>query len=335
MALPPGKIPIGILKEIVFKNLGARRDEVIVGPSAGIDCAVIDVGSKSLIVSMDPITGALEIIGYLAVNVNANDIATFGCKPSFLVSCILLPEKADKKTAEIISSQMNSAAKDLGIAIVGGHCETTPGLAHPIVVGCMMGITEKGKYVTAGGAKAGDKLLLTKSAGIEGTAILASDREKQLRKSLNTQELTRAKSFYTWISVVKDAMTAFRTGAVHAMHDPTEGGIAGAIHEMADASELGVKVLEEKIRVQPETMKICKFYQIDPLQLIASGSLLIAAKPDSADKITRALAMEAIPTETIGEFTPSPQDRKITRKNGKTENLERPTTDHLWQALAQ
>ena len=335
MALPPGKIPIGILKEIVFKNLGARRDEVIVGPSAGIDCAVIDVGSKSLIVSMDPITGALEIIGYLAVNVNANDIATFGCKPSFLVSCILLPEKADKKTAEIISSQMNSAAKDLGIAIVGGHCETTPGLAHPIVVGCMMGITEKGKYVTAGGAKAGDKLLLTKSAGIEGTAILASDREKQLRKSLSTQELTRAKSFYTWISVVKDAMTAFRTGAVHAMHDPTEGGIAGAIHEMADASELGVKVLEEKILVQPETMKICKFYQIDPLQLIASGSLLIAAKPDSADKITRALAKEAIPTETIGEFTPSPQDRKITRKNGKTENLERPTKDHLWQALAQ
>jgi len=335
MALPPGKIPIDILKEIVFKNLGVKRDEVIVGPSPGIDCAVIDVGSKSLIVSMDPITGALETIGYLAVNVNANDIATFGCKPSFLVSCILLPEKADKKTAEIISSQMNEAAKDLGIAIVGGHCETTPGLAHPVVVGCMMGITEKGKYVTAGGAKAGDKLMLTKSAGIEGTAILASDREKQLRKSLSTQELTRAKSFYTWISVVKEAIIAFRTGAVHAMHDPTEGGIAGAIHEMADASELGVMVLEEKIRVQPETMKICKFYQIDPFQLIASGSLLIAAEPESADKITRALAKEAIPTEIIGEFTPSPQDRRITRKNGKTESLERPTTDHLWQALAQ
>ena len=335
MALPPGKIPIDILKEIVFKNLGVKRDEVIVGPSPGIDCAVIDVGSKSLIVSMDPITGALETIGYLAVNVNANDIATFGCKPSFLVSCILLPEKADKKTAEIISSQMNEAAKDLGIAIVGGHCETTPGLAHPVVVGCMMGITEKGKYVTAGGAKAGDKLMLTKSAGIEGTAILASDREKQLRKSLSTQELTRAKSFYKWISVVKEAIIAFRTGAVHAMHDPTEGGIAGAIHEMADASELGVMVLEEKIRVQPETMKICKFYQIDPFQLIASGSLLIAAEPESADKITRALAKEAIPIEIIGEFTPSPQDRRITRKNGKTESLERPTTDHLWQALAQ
>jgi hydrogenase maturation factor len=94
-------------------------------------------------------------------------------------------------------------------------------------------------------------------------------------------------------------------------------------------------VLEEKIRVQPETMKICKFYQIDPLQLIASGSLLIAAKPDSTDKITKALTKEGIPSEIIGEFTPSHRDRKITRKNGKTESLARPATDHLWQALAQ
>jgi hydrogenase expression/formation protein HypE len=335
MKLPPGKIPIDVLKEVVFRNLGAERKEVVLGPSAGIDGAVIEVESKSIVVSTDPITGALERIGWLAVNVNANDVATFGVEPMFFLSCILLPERAERRSVETISVQMNEAARNLGIAIIGGHCETTPGLRNPIVVGCMMGVAEKGKYVTAGGAKAGDKLLLTKSAGIEGTAILASDRERQLRKSLSTQELTRARSFYTWISVVKDAMTAFRTGTVHAMHDPTEGGIAGAIHEMADASELGVRVLEEKIRVQPETMKICKFYQIDPFQLIASGSLLIAAKPDSADKITRALAKEAIPTEIIGEFTPSPQDRRITRKNGKTESLERPTTDHIWQALAQ
>jgi hydrogenase maturation factor len=335
MKLPPGKIPIDVLKEVVFRNLGAERKEVVLGPSAGIDGAVIEVESKSIVVSTDPITGALERIGWLAVNVNANDVATFGVEPMFFLSCILLPERAERRSVETISVQMNEAARNLGIAIIGGHCETTPGLRNPIVVGCMMGVAEKGKYVTAGGAKAGDKLLLTKSAGIEGTAILASDRERQLRKSLSTQELTRARSLYTWISVVKDAMTAFRTGTVHAMHDPTEGGIAGAIHEMADASELGVRVLEEKIRVQPETMKICKFYQIDPFQLIASGSLLIAAKPDSADKITRALAKEAIPTEIIGEFTPSPQDRRITRKNGKTESLERPTTDHIWQALAQ
>jgi hydrogenase maturation factor len=198
-----------------------------------------------------------------------------------------------------------------------------------------MGITERGKYVTAGGAKAGDKLILTKSAGIEGTAILASDREKQLRKSLSPQELTSAKNFYTWISVVKDAIIAFRTGEVHAMHDPTEGGVAGAIHEMADASKLGVHIFEERIRVKPETLKICEFFKIDPLRLIASGSLLIAVKPSSANRITEALAKKSIPSEIIGEFTPSLHDRTITRKTGRTEDLKRPTTDHLWQALAQ
>lgn len=135
MKLPPGKIPIDILKQVVFKNLGAEHREVILGPSAGIDGAVIDVGDKSIVVSTDPITGATERIGWLAVNVNANDIATFGCEPAFLLSCILLPENSDEAIVKTISTQMNRAATDLRIAIVGGHCETTPGLKNPIVVG--------------------------------------------------------------------------------------------------------------------------------------------------------------------------------------------------------
>src|SRR3989337_349999 len=241
MPLPPGKIPIDILKEVVFKNLGAERQEVIVGPTAGIDGAVLDVGNKSLIVSMDPITGAVERIGWSAVNVNANDIATFGVEPVFLFSCIMLPENSDKKTVEVICTQMDEAARELGIAIVGGHCESTPGLANPIVAGCVMGLTKKGLYVTAAGAKPGDKLILTKSAGIEGTAILASDREAELKKTLNAATLRKAKNFYSQISVVKDALTAYKTGGVHAMHDPTEGGVVGAIHEIADASGLGVQ----------------------------------------------------------------------------------------------
>ena len=335
MALPTGKIPIDILREIIFKNLGAKRKEVLLGPSAGIDGAILEVGEKSIIVSMDPITGALETLGWLAVNVNANDIATFGCDPLFLVSCILLPEKAEEKTIRIISAQMNEAARALNIAIVGGHCETTPALTSPIVIGCAIGITEKGKYVTAAGAKSGDSLILTKNVAIEGTAILASDREALLKKFLNTKVLKNAKEFYKQISIVKDATTAFKTGGVHAMHDSTEGGVAGAIHEMADASNLGFHICEERIRVKPETQKICEFFSIDPLRLIASGSLLIAAKPNSTDQIKEALAKEEVPSEVIGEFTPSPQDRTIIRKSGKIESLERPITDHLWKALAR
>jgi hydrogenase expression/formation protein HypE len=333
MELPPGKIPVDLLKEVVFKNLGFRRDEVVLGPSAGIDGTVINIGSKFLIASMDPITGATERIGWLAVNINANDVATFGVEPAFFLSCILLPENAHEKIVETISVQMSRAARELRIAIVGGHCETTPGLENPIVVGCMIGITEKGKYVTAGGAKPNDKLILTKSAAIEGTAILASDREKQLKKTLSATTIKSAKQFYRQISVVKDAITAFETGGVHAMHDPTEGGITGAVHEMADASNLGVRVFREKIRVEPETARICDFYRIDPLQLIASGSLLIAAEPAFAEEIIETLRKNMIHAETIGEFLPSPEKRLIIRESGKAGVLVRPVADQLWQAL--
>ena len=333
MRLPPGKIPVDILKEVVFKNLGAERKEVIVGPSAGIDGAVLDLGDKSLIVSMDPITGAVERIGWLAVNVNANDVATFGVEPAFLFSCILLPENADRKLVETISAQMNAAAKDLGIAIVGGHCESTPGLTNPIVVGCTMGLTERGRYVTAGGAKPRDKLILTKSAGIEGTAILATDREPELKKAMRVTVLQNAKNFYNQISVVKDALTACKTGGVHAMHDPTEGGVAGGIHEIADASNLGVKVFEEAIPVQPETAQICSYFQIDPLQLIGSGALLISAEAKSANEIVQKLKLQRIQASVIGEMLENVSQRILTQKDDGTKALPRPLSDHLWTAL--
>ena len=333
MQLPPGKIPIEILKEVVFKNLGVERKEVVVGPTAGIDGAVLDVGNKSLIVSMDPITGAVERIGWSAVNVNANDIATFGVEPIFLFSCIMLPENSDKKTVEGICGQMDAAAKELGIAIVGGHCESTPGLTNPIVVGCVMGLTDKGNYVTAGGAKEGDKIILTKSAGIEGTAILASDREQQLMKTVDPSILSNAKKFYNQISVVKDALTAYRTGGVHAMHDPTEGGIIGGIHEMADASNSGAKVFEDRIVVEPETAKICRFFEVDPLQLISSGALLIAAEADKASEIIENLEREHIYAAAIGEFGGNVNKRLLVRKDGSVQDLPRPLSDHLWLAL--
>ena len=335
MKLSLGKIPIDILKEVVFKNLGAERSEVLLGPAAGVDGAVLDVGNKNAIVSMDPITGAVERIGWEAININANDVATFGVEPAFFFSCLLLPENADSKIVEIISTQMHAAAKKLGIAIVGGHAESTLGLTNPIVVGCVMGLTEKGKYVTAAGAKTGDKLILTKSAGIEGTAILATDREEQLKKVFNGTILENAKNFYNQISVVKDALTAYKSGGVHAMHDPTEGGVLNGIHEMADAASLGIRVFEEKITVEPETAKICRYYEIDPLQMISSGALLIAAEPKAASKIVDALCQEHIYADVIGEFNPNPNKRVLMHKDDSAEMLPRPLSDHIWMALSR
>ncbi len=334
MHLPLGKVPVEILKGIVFKNLGFKREEVALGPSVGFDGAVVNVGDKSLITSMDPITGAVERVGWLAVNVNANDVATFGVQPFYFSSCILLPEGADEKIVEDICRQMDRASKDLEISIIGGHCEVTPGLKNPIVIGCAMGISVKGNYVTAGGAKPGDKLILTKEAGIEGTAILATERFTQLSKmGLNIKLLKSAQSFFERISVVKEGVLAFKTGGVDAMHDPTEGGILGGINEMADASNLGVKVFLDKIPVAIETRKICSFFQIDPLRLISSGALLIASKPESTDKIIKCLEAQGVKANVIGEFLEEADKRLMVREDGEEEVLPRPEHDHLWIAL--
>jgi hydrogenase expression/formation protein HypE len=335
MTLPPGKIPINILKDVVFKNLGAFRKEVTLGPKAGVDCAVIEAGHKSMVISMDPITGAVERIGWLAVNINANDIATFGVEPAFLFSCLMLPEGSDRSIIEAISSQMNEAACALGMAIVGGHAEITPGLAHPIVVGCAMGFTEKGQYVTAANAKAGDAIILTKSAGIEGTAILALDRAKDLRKILGTEALKNAQNFYKKISVVQDALTAFKVGGVDAMHDPTEGGVVGGIFEMTEAAKLGVEVYAESIMVEPETQRICNHFKIEPLQLIGSGALLIAAERGKTSQIIEALTRKQIPAKVIGKFTNDSSKRTLIQMNEKTCSLSRPLSDHLWLALSK
>jgi len=332
LSLRLGKIPINILEEIVFKNLGMKREEITLGPASGFDGSVINVGDKCIIFSMDPITGAIERLGWLAVNINANDVATFGVEPAFFFSCILLPENTDRKIVETICTQMDKAARNLGIAIAGGHCEVTPGIKNPVVVGCTIGMAEKDKYVTAGGANPEDKLILTKSAGIEGTAILASDRKKQLKKRIGVSVLKKAEQFFNQISVVKDAMIAFKTGGVNAMHDPTEGGVFGGIHEMADASNLGVKIFEGRIPVQIETVEICQFFEIDPLQLISSGALLISARPDSAENIIENLRKNSIQSSVIGEFNENATHRIVKKGNG-ARALPRPLSDHLWLAL--
>ena len=332
--LAVGKLDMEFLAALLEQYTRIDDERVVVGPRVGEDALVIEFGDHFLVAKTDPITFATDEIGWYAVNVNANDIATFGVDPLFLFSCIMLPENGAKETVEAICTQMDAAAKELGIAIVGGHCESTPGLKNPIVVGCVMGLTEKGDYVTAGGAQAGDKLILTKSAGIEGTAILASDREQQLASIMGSSMLADAKNFYRQISVVKDALTAYKTGGVHAMHDPTEGGVAGGIHEMSDASQLGVKIFEEKIGVEPETAKICRYFEIDPFQLIGSGALLISAEPEKATAILDNLAKAHLYAAVIGEFHGNVNKRLLVKADGNVQDLPRPVSDHLWAALA-
>jgi hydrogenase expression/formation protein HypE len=335
MAFLPGKVPTEVLEEIVFKNLGAKRRDIVLSPSVGEDAALVQAGNMILAISSDPITGAKEWLGWLAVHVSANDIATRGIQPRWFNSIILLPKNSTTQLIEKICTQMDKAACQLNIAITGGHCEITPGIEHPIVAGCAVGVAENGRYVTTGGAKNGDRIILTKGTGIEGTAILASDRKLELQESFDENFVKKAENFFEKISVVNDALTAFRTGGVTAMHDPTEGGVAGGLHELADAANVGFQVYEKRFLIPEETRKICAHFKIDPLQLISSGSLLIVAEEKKTDEIISSLSRNGVKCSVIGEvIEPALGRNLITKAREKTE-LTRPISDHLWAALAK
>ena len=330
----PGKVPAEILQKIVFKHLGTRRSDVVLGPTVGEDAAIVKAGKQVLVTATDPVTGAEEWLGWLAVNVSANDVATCGVKPRWFSSSILLPEGADEALVEKICSQMDKAANQLEVAIIGGHCEATPGLDHPVVIGCTIGVAENGRYVTSSGARAGNKIIMTKGAGIEGTAILASDRREELLKVFDEHFIRKAEDFFTRISIVKEALIAFSTGGVSAMHDPTEGGVAGGLHELADAATVGFRIYREKMLIPEETKKICSHFEIDPLQLISSGTLLITATEEKTEEIVRRLSKNGVHVAAIGETIKPELGRKLVTRSGEIQ-MVRPISDHLWRALAK
>jgi len=325
----PGKVPPEVLEKIVFNLLGVEDERVIIKSGVGIDAAAIDFGENVLVASSDPITGAEKHIGFYAINVNANDVATFGAKPRWFLATILLPENADENLLKEIMEDMHRSAEKLGISIVGGHTEVTIGLNRPIVIGTMLGEVKREKLVRSNGAKAGDAIILTKGAGIEGTSIIASEREEELRNVFGDELVERAKRFLEKISVVKEALIAAEIG-VHAMHDPTEGGIANGFHEMADAAGLGFRVYHDKIPIAEETKKLCEYFNLDPLALISSGSLLIAAPKEKAEKIVNAIQKEGIEAAIVGEFLED-KNTKVLVKDGKETPLKRPETDEIWK----
>jgi hydrogenase expression/formation protein HypE len=332
MNLPLGKVPPHLLGDTVFKYLGSRRDDIILGPSKGEDAAIVKAGNELLALHCDPVSAAYNRVGLIAMNVATNDIATRGIRPRWAISCILLPEGSDRTVLETISKDMDSAAQQLGVAIVGGHSEVTPGLNHPIVIVFPVGVAEGGKYVTSGNAKPGGKIILTKSVGLEGTAVLAYDKAEVLTRRFGREFVARCQSLFEKLSVMKEALLAFETNGVLAMHDPTEGGLAGGLNELADAANVGFRIYEDKIRIMPETRKICSFFEIDPLQLISSGSLLIVAKPENSQDILDRLDREGIRCNVIGEITQD-KNRSMIKKDGQEVTLPMPLFDDLWKAI--
>ena len=303
--IPIGKLPADHLARLLAQH--ARPDpRLVVGARVGEDAAVIDMGDRYLIAKSDPITFATDEIGWYAVNVNANDVACTGGTPRWFLATLLLPEGAtDAALVDTIFAGMAEACARLDVTLAGGHTEITYGLDRPVIVGHMLGEVTRDGLVTTAGARPGDEVLLTKGVAVEATAIIAREKADELSGLFDAGYLARCRDFLhdPGISVVRDAQVAGAAGAVHAMHDPTEGGLSTGLWELATAAGVGLEIDEAAIPVLPETAALCARFGLDPLGVIASGALLIACPPSETAAILKALRGEGIPAARLGRAT--------------------------------
>ena len=279
-----GKLDSDVLQRIVINKIRYRRPEVKTRAGIGEDCAVIDYGEYECVVSTDPITADVKNIGRLAIHISCNDVASNGIEPLGITLAVMLPVGTTESDVQTIMTQAGTAAEEAGVEIIGGHTEVTPAVNQPVIVSTAFGRGIAGESASARNMRPGDMILMTKSAGLEGTGIIATEKAEELTGVLTPQELRRAQGMIRDVSVVKDGITAGRIGT-SGMHDVTEGGILGAVWEMCHISGLGAEVELEAIHVDPVTEKIAAHYGINPLRLISSGCMLIVAPPSKAYKI--------------------------------------------------
>ncbi len=326
-----GKLGPGKLKRLVLDQLASKHDDVLLSPSLGEDASVIDFGENVCVVSTDPITGALENMGRLAVHVACNDIAATGAVPLGIQVALLLPVGSGDQDIETIMADIEREARALNIQILGGHTEITSAVKQNVVVLTALGKAGRGEFIPSGGAQPGDKIILTKGVGLEGAGILASDYGQLLKeKGVSQKAIKKARKFFDQISVVPEGIIGARH-KVTAMHDVTEGGVIGAIYEMVSAAKRGFIVWEEKIYIPEAVKEICLALQIDPLRIISSGAMLMTSPNPEA--VIDALEDEGIKTSVIGEIRE--EGRKLIRKDNRQEDIKEFPRDELWRFIQE
>jgi hydrogenase maturation factor len=323
-----GKVPNSVLQEIILNKIKHTRKEVLLTPKIGEDCCAVDFGEHICVLSTDPITGAVNDVGRLAVHVSCNDIASCGVEPIGLLVNILAPPSVTENDLDVIMNQLCGTAGLLNVDIIGGHTEITDSVNRVVIIGTAVGKCLKDKMVTTSGAKVNDDIIITKSAGIEGTAIIASDFEDTLRSALGEESVRNAKSFINKISVVREGIIAGEFG-VNSMHDVTEGGILGSVWEITAASNVGAVVFKDRIPIEKETEEICNYFAINPLKLISSGCMMITCQ--SGEKLVKELGRNNIKAEIIGKITADLT--RILVDDNIREEITQPDSDELYRVL--
>ncbi len=322
-----GKVPESVLKRSILRQIRTRRPEVVLGAGVGEDCAAVKLAeNETLVMSADPITGTAADIGMLSIQVTVNDLASAGAEPVGVLLTLLLPEETQEPELKAIMEQTEAACAKARVQVMGGHTEVTAVVKQPVLMVCGVGKVKDGHVITTAGARPGMDVVVTKWIGIEGTSILAKEKEAELLTRFSAAFVAKARELDEYLSVLPEAEAAVSSG-VAAMHDVTEGGIFGALWEMAEASGVGLEIDLKKIPIRQETVEVCEFFGINPYQLISSGCMLMASSDGNG--LVREIEKAGIPAVVIGKVTEG--NDRILWNDGEKRFLEPPGTDELYK----
>ena len=318
-----------MLTRSVLSMIGHRRKEVLCGPAVGADCAALAAAEDEvLLLSSDPITGAVQGIGRHSIHITANDLAAAGAEPVAVMLTLLLPPETTEEEIHGMMQDAETACAQLGMEILGGHTEITPVVTQPVISVTGIGKCRKSDLMKPENVLPGMDLVVSKWIGLEATSILAQERTAVLQGRIPDEMIAEAASFSAFLSVVPEAVIAGKCGAV-LMHDITEGGILGALWEIAEIGHTGVRIDRMAIPVREETVRICEVFSVDPLRIMSSGSLLMVTV--DGEKLAAELQKQGIPASVIGRTTENAA-RVIYDQDTEME-LTSPEPDALYTAL--
>ncbi len=323
------------LKSLLGSHFGAASSKMLVAPGPGLDAAVIQMNDGSVMaIAEDPIFPApglpLDLMGWFTVHIGASDVAVTGIKPQFMTYTLLLPPECPEKDAQTIIESISSAASELGICIAGGHTGWYGAVTIPTVGGVTVwGFADQSAWISPGGAKDGDILLMTKGPAIEAAALLSVLYKDRVKGKMSEKSLEKCLSRVDEITVVEDALSAFKTGGVHAMHDATEGGVIGGISEMAEAAGIPVYADLDSVEAPFDIIEFAEVLDFDPWFAISEGTLLAAVHPESVTKIRQTWDRLGIESFQLGHFDSSLKNSAF-KRNGKTAALVEPEADPFW-----
>ncbi|RRD95917.1 hydrogenase maturation factor [Clostridiales bacterium COT073_COT-073] len=327
-----GKVSEKLLNRWIFAAGNYQRAEVLQGPALGEDCAAVELApDEIMILSTDPITATEENIGYLAVHVTLNDLAAAGAEPIGLMVTVLLPPEYPESSLESLLTELRQSMSGQQLAILGGHTEVTDAVNRVIISVTGVGKITREKVLLNKEIKAGDQIVMTKYAGLEGTSILAKAKAEELAKELNADFLKRAADLDQLISVLPESRVAMADARIRlkAMHDVTEGGVLGALWEISGKAGKGLAVDLEKVPILQETIEITEFFDLNPYKLISSGSMLMIA--ENGELLVRKLVDAGIPAAIIGELTDSKE--RIVVYAGVRQAILPPEGDELYKIM--